>query len=145
MVWLTSLFVLVLSRIHNPSNPFPIYRNPDAMEKEEWIRDATGEMKNSGTFGSKVNSSGERHYDNTTERRARGVGFYAFSQNEEERQKQMRELLELRSQVKDPRLATIEKRHDFRFTSLFIGGLTNEIFLFPTLFFFNCALLHVVW
>ncbi|KAG0056220.1 hypothetical protein BGZ83_005952 [Gryganskiella cystojenkinii] len=85
--------------IHNPLNPFPVFQNPDAVEKQEWIRDATGEMKNMGTFGSRVNSQGQRHYDNTTERRARGVGFYAFSQDEDERQRQMRELLEMRSQT----------------------------------------------
>jgi len=113
------------------------------MEKEEWIRDATGEMRNSGTFGSKVNSSGERHYDNTTERRARGVGFYAFSQNEEERQKQMRELLELRSQVKDPRLLTEEDRRD-PFREIIDGELTNQASLFFSLFLsrYPCSMVN---
>ncbi|KAF9182641.1 hypothetical protein BGZ51_004527 [Haplosporangium sp. Z 767] len=87
--------------IHNPANPFPVFRNPDAVDKQEWIQDATGEMKmkasQSGGGYSLANTV--RHYDNTTERRARGVGFYAFSQDEDERQRQMKELLQMRSQV----------------------------------------------
>lgn len=92
------------SRIHNPANPFPVFRNQDAIDKEEWVKDATGEMRR--TAGQGLGGSGYsqantvRHYDNTTERRARGVGFYAFSQDEEERARQMRELLEMRTQVK---------------------------------------------
>jgi hypothetical protein len=92
------------NRIHNPANPFPVFRNQDAIDKEEWIKDATGEMVRAagrslgGPGYSQANSV--RHYDNTTERRARGVGFYAFSQDEEERARQMRELLEMRTQVK---------------------------------------------
>lgn len=90
------------NRIRNPANPFPVFRNQDAIDKEEWIKDATGEMIRGAVRGgpgySQANSV--RHYDNTTERRARGVGFYAFSQDEEERAKQMRELLEMRNQVR---------------------------------------------
>lgn len=41
-----------------------------------------------------------RHYNSAGERRAHGVGFYAFSQDEDERQRQMRELIEMRSQVR---------------------------------------------
>lgn len=92
------------SRIHNPANPFPVFRNQDTIDKEEWIKDATGEMRRTAGQGlggpgySQANTV--RHYDNTRERRARGVGFYAFSQDEEERARQMRELLEMRTQVK---------------------------------------------
>ncbi|KAG0304750.1 hypothetical protein BGZ97_001357 [Linnemannia gamsii] len=94
-------------RIHNPANPFPVFRNQDAIDKEEWIKDATGEMVRAagrslgGPGYSQANSV--RHYDNTTERRARGVGFYAFSQDEEERARQMRELLEMRTQTETSR------------------------------------------
>ncbi|KAF8930235.1 hypothetical protein BGZ47_000685 [Haplosporangium gracile] len=91
--------------IYNPANPFPVFRNQDAIYKEEWIKDATGEMVRAaargGTGYSQANSV--RHYDNTTERRARGVGFYAFSQDEEERARQMQELLEMRNQTETSR------------------------------------------
>ncbi|KAF9172510.1 hypothetical protein BGX20_005470 [Mortierella sp. AD010] len=83
--------------IHDPANPFPVFRNQDAIDKQEWIKDATGEMKRSDGGYSLANTV--RHYDNTLERRARGVGFYAFSQEEEVREKQMRELRELRQQT----------------------------------------------
>lgn len=92
-------------RIHNPANPFPVFRNQEAIDKQEWIRDATGEMVQAaagrGTGGSGYSQANTvRHYNNTTERRARGVGFYAFSQDEDERARQMRELLAMRSQVR---------------------------------------------
>ncbi|KAG0277785.1 hypothetical protein BGZ95_005334 [Linnemannia exigua] len=94
--------------IHNPANPFPVFRNQEAIDKQEWIRDATGEMiqatsgRGSGGPGySQANTV--RHYDNATERRARGVGFYAFSQDEDERARQMRELLEMRNQTETSR------------------------------------------
>ena len=89
------------NRIHSPANPFPVFRNQDAIDKEEWIKDATGEMIRGAARGGPGYSQANtvRHYDNTTERRARGVGFYAFSQDEEERARQMRELLEMRNQV----------------------------------------------
>ncbi|KAF9365032.1 hypothetical protein BGX34_011704 [Mortierella sp. NVP85] len=80
--------------IRNPANPFPVFRNHDAIDKEEWIRDATGDMMAPGY--SMANTV--RHYDNTKERRTHGVGFYAFSHDEDERQRQMRELQEIRSQ-----------------------------------------------
>lgn len=88
--------------IHNPTNPFPVFRNQDAIDKEEWIKDATGEMARHAARGGPGYSQANtvRHYDNATERRARGVGFYAFSQDEEERARQMRELLEMRNQVR---------------------------------------------
>ncbi|KAG0379883.1 hypothetical protein BGX24_011206 [Mortierella sp. AD032] len=94
--------------ILNPANPFPVFRNQGAIDKQEWIRDATGEMvraaagRGSGGPGySQANTV--RHYDNATERRARGVGFYAFSQDEDERARQMRELLEIRNQTETSR------------------------------------------
>ncbi|KAF9098549.1 hypothetical protein BGX29_007524 [Mortierella sp. GBA35] len=92
--------------IHNPANPFPVFRNQAAIEKQEWIRDATGEMIQAaarGTGGGYSQANTVRHYDNTTERRARGVGFYAFSQDEDERARQMRELLEMRNQTESSR------------------------------------------
>ncbi|KAF9924087.1 hypothetical protein FBU30_005900 [Linnemannia zychae] len=93
--------------IHNPANPFPVFRNQDAIDKEEWVRDATGEMNRSiaaggGSGYSQANTV--RHYDSTKERRARGVGFYAFSQDEDERARQMRELLDIRKQTEVSRL-----------------------------------------
>ncbi|KAG0366646.1 hypothetical protein BGZ54_005069 [Gamsiella multidivaricata] len=92
--------------IHNPANPFPIFRKQDSLDKQEWIRDATGELTRSGSQNvapgySLANTT--RHYDNATERRARGVGFYAFSQDDEERAKQMRELREIRSETENRR------------------------------------------
>ncbi|KAG0276496.1 hypothetical protein BGZ96_003255 [Linnemannia gamsii] len=93
--------------IHNPANPFPVFRNQDTIDKEEWIKGATGEMRRTAGQGlggpgySQANTV--RHYDNTRERRARGVGFYAFSQDEEERARQMRELLEMRTQTETSR------------------------------------------
>ncbi|KAF9925498.1 hypothetical protein BGZ67_008574 [Mortierella alpina] len=90
-------------RIHNPANPFPVFLNQDAVDKQEWIQDATGEMRSiasqrkSGGGYSLANTT--RHYNSTGERRAHGVGFYAFSQDEDERQRQMRELIEMRSQT----------------------------------------------
>ncbi|KAG0308007.1 hypothetical protein BGZ98_009227 [Dissophora globulifera] len=94
--------------IHDPANPFPVFRNQDAIEKQEWIRDATGDIKRSTATGSGYSQANKvRHYDNTTERRARGVGFYAFSQDAEERAKQMQDLRELRSE-------TEKKREQFR-------------------------------
>ncbi|KAF9122114.1 hypothetical protein BGW39_010011 [Mortierella sp. 14UC] len=94
--------------IHNPANPFPVFRNQEAIDKQEWIRDATGEMVQAaagrGTGGSGYSQANTvRHYNNTTERRARGVGFYAFSQDEDERARQMRELLAMRSQTETSR------------------------------------------
>ncbi|KAG0221081.1 hypothetical protein BGX31_010203 [Mortierella sp. GBA43] len=92
--------------IHNPANPFPVFRNRDAIDKQEWIEDATGEMMRSANAGmapgySMANTV--RHYDNTKERRAQGVGFYAFSHDEEERQRQMKELRDMRSQTERKR------------------------------------------
>ncbi|KAF9138832.1 hypothetical protein BGX30_008711 [Mortierella sp. GBA39] len=91
--------------IYNPANPFPVFRNQDAIDKEEWIKDATGEMTRGAARRRPGYSQANkvRHYDNTAERRARGVGFYAFSQDEEERAKQMRELLEMRNQTETSR------------------------------------------
>lgn len=72
----------ILVSIHNPANPFPVFVNQDASrDRSDYVRE------------------GGRFYDDTLERRARGAGFYAFSQNEEERERQMKELLELRSEV----------------------------------------------
>ena len=85
-----------------------MFRNQAAIEKQEWIRDATGEMIQAAARGpggggySLANTT--RHYDNMAERRARGVGFYAFSQDEDERARQMRELLEMRNQVTGARV-----------------------------------------
>ncbi|KAG0207066.1 hypothetical protein BGX28_001609 [Mortierella sp. GBA30] len=80
----------------------------DAIDKQEWIRDATGEMaaaaSSSGGGGGYSTANMRRHYDSTAERRAHGVGFYAFSQDEDERQRQMRELLEMRSETEIKRL-----------------------------------------
>ncbi|KAG9325255.1 hypothetical protein KVV02_000003 [Mortierella alpina] len=93
--------------IHNPANPFPVFLNQDAVDKQEWIRDATGEMRSiasqrkSGGGYSLANTT--RHYNSAGERRAHGVGFYAFSQDEDERQRQMRELIEMRSQTETKR------------------------------------------
>ncbi|KAG9061613.1 hypothetical protein KI688_007193 [Linnemannia hyalina] len=80
-------------------------RNQDAIDKEEWIKDATGEMTRGAARRRPGYSQANkvRHYDNTAERRARGVGFYAFSQDEEERARQMRELLEMRNQTETSR------------------------------------------
>ncbi|KAF9208377.1 hypothetical protein BGZ49_008962 [Haplosporangium sp. Z 27] len=86
------------SGIHNPANPFPVFRNQEAIDKQEWIRDATGDMKRSLDGGYSLANT-VRHYDNKVERRARGVGFYAFSQEDEVRERQMRELRELRQQT----------------------------------------------
>lgn len=104
-VFLTTIQLLCCiqsNRMHNPANQFPVFRNQDAIDKEEWIKDATGEMTRRAARGGPGYSQANtvRHYDNTTERRARGVGFYAFSQDEEERARQMRELLEMRNQVR---------------------------------------------
>ncbi|KAI1299822.1 hypothetical protein EDD11_006375 [Mortierella claussenii] len=90
--------------IHNPVNPFPVFRNQDAIDKQEWIQDATGEMARAGSKDTRGGggyslANTVRHYDNTVERRARGVGFYAFSQDEEERARQMEELKNLRSET----------------------------------------------
>ncbi|KAF9945747.1 hypothetical protein BGZ72_001056, partial [Mortierella alpina] len=93
--------------IHNPANPFPVFRNQDSTDKQEWIRDATGEMmskasqRKGGGGYSLANTT--RHYNSAGERRAHGVGFYAFSQDEDERQRQMRELIEMRSQTETKR------------------------------------------
>ncbi|KAF9433254.1 hypothetical protein BGZ76_009697, partial [Entomortierella beljakovae] len=93
--------------IHDPANPFPVFRNQDAIDKQEWIRDASGDMKR--TLAGSQHDGGYslantvRHYDNTVERRARGVGFYAFSQEEEIREKQMRELRDIRKQTEHKR------------------------------------------
>jgi len=89
-----------VNRIRDPANPFPVFRNHDAIDKEEWIREATGEMMRSGMAPGYSMANTVRHYDNTKERRAHGVGFYAFSHDEDERQRQMRELQEIRSQVR---------------------------------------------
>ncbi|KAG0038530.1 hypothetical protein BGZ82_011733 [Podila clonocystis] len=81
--------------IHNPANPFPVFVNQDASQnRSDYVRE------------------GGRHYDDTQERRARGAGFYAFSQNEEERQRQMKELLEIRSETvkKQQQQRTIQEK-----------------------------------
>ncbi|KAF9303355.1 hypothetical protein BGZ74_003928 [Mortierella antarctica] len=81
--------------IHNPANPFPVFVNQDASrDRSDYVRE------------------GGRFYDDTLERRARGAGFYAFSQNEEERERQMKELLELRSETvkKQQQQRTIQEK-----------------------------------
>lgn len=45
----------------------------------------------------------EQHYDAGNENRAKGAGFYAFSQDEEERRKQMEELLNTRKETMEVR------------------------------------------
>ncbi|KAF9903989.1 hypothetical protein BX616_001444 [Lobosporangium transversale] len=97
--------------IHNPANPFPVFRNQDAVDKQEWIRDATGELKRSnnnynmpGVGGGGYSLANTvRHYSSAAERRAHGVGFYQFSQDEEERAKQMQELRNIRSETETKR------------------------------------------
>ncbi|KAG0328511.1 hypothetical protein BG000_000464 [Podila horticola] len=68
--------------------------------------------ENPGQNRSDYVREGGRHYDDTQERRARGAGFYAFSQNEEERQRQMKELLEIRSETvkKQQQQRTIQEK-----------------------------------
>ncbi|CAO3571566.1 unnamed protein product [Mortierella alpina] len=93
--------------VHNPANPFPVFHNQDAIDKQEWIRDATGEMRSKASQhkggGGYSLANTTRHYNSAGERRAHGVGFYAFSQDEDERQRQMRELIEMRSQTETKR------------------------------------------
>ncbi|KAF9287853.1 hypothetical protein BGZ68_001202 [Mortierella alpina] len=76
----------------------------DAVDKQEWIQDATGEMRSKASQrkggGGYSLANTTRHYNSAGEHRAHGVGFYAFSQDEDERQRQMRELIEMRSQVR---------------------------------------------
>ncbi|KAF9100148.1 hypothetical protein BGX27_000482 [Mortierella sp. AM989] len=127
--------------VHNPANPFPVFRNQDAIDKQEWIRDATGEMKRSNQDGGYSLANTVRHYDNTLERRARGVGFYAFSQEEEVREKQMRELREIRQQtelkreqhrsLKDKRRDEIEARKKVIQTKR-LKSLASTITVSPT-------------
>ncbi|KAF9910963.1 hypothetical protein EC991_005138 [Linnemannia zychae] len=81
-------------RLHSPANPFPVFRNQEAIQ-------ATEGRGTGGPGYSQANTV--RHYNNATERRARGVGFYAFSQDEDERARQMRELLAIRSQTETSR------------------------------------------
>ncbi|CAG8519433.1 13860_t:CDS:2 [Acaulospora morrowiae] len=59
--------------------------SPMEDERQRWEEAALKELK-----------SGPIHYDETKEIRTKGVGFYRFSKDEEERQKQMRELKEMR-------------------------------------------------
>lgn len=48
----------------------------------------------------------DKHYDASNENRAKGAGFYAFSQDEEERRKQMEELLNTRKETMEVRKDT---------------------------------------
>lgn len=48
----------------------------------------------------------DKHYDGSNENRAKGAGFYAFSQDEEERRKQMEELLNTRKETMEVRKDT---------------------------------------
>ncbi|KAF9579723.1 hypothetical protein BGW38_003907, partial [Lunasporangiospora selenospora] len=93
----------VAQGIHNPANPFPVFINKAAAEKKAWIQGATADliMRSSESEYSEANMV--RHYDDTRERRTRAAGFYAFSQDEEKRAQQMRELKEMRSQTENNR------------------------------------------
>ncbi|RHZ88543.1 hypothetical protein Glove_22g202 [Diversispora epigaea] len=78
-------------------------------EKNEWEKAALEELKN-----------GPIHYDETKEIRTKGVGFYRFSQDEKEREEQLRALKEMRietevkragyTSVKDKRKAQLDLR-----------------------------------
>ncbi|CAG8549975.1 6431_t:CDS:10 [Ambispora gerdemannii] len=77
-------------------------------ERLQWEKEALEELKN------------PQHYDETKEIRTKGVGFYRFSKDEQERQEQMRALKEMRNEtlqrrslkqnIKDKRKLQIEAR-----------------------------------
>ncbi|KAG9285389.1 hypothetical protein G9A89_010864 [Geosiphon pyriformis] len=81
-------------------------------ERRRWEEEALAEINN-----------GPLHYDETKEIRTKGVGFYRFSKNEEERQEQMSALKEmryeteqkrsLRKNIKDKRKSQLEARMAF--------------------------------
>ncbi|CAG8497185.1 5793_t:CDS:10 [Ambispora leptoticha] len=78
-------------------------------ERLRWEKEALEELKR-----------GPQHYDETKEIRTKGVGFYRFSKDEQERQEQMRALKEMRNEtlqkralkqnIKDKRKLQLEAR-----------------------------------
>lgn len=73
------------------------------MSKAEYEQILNTQSTSEPECGPDRRTSEPEHFDDTKEIRSRGVGFYRFSKEEEERQRQMRELTELRQNTVETR------------------------------------------